>query len=36
MATFAERKPAPNIETLRVPPHSIEAEQAVIDAAFVA
>ena len=30
MVTSVERKPAPNIETLRVPPHSIEAEQAVL------
>ncbi|MFA7322108.1 MAG: DnaB-like helicase N-terminal domain-containing protein, partial [Dokdonella sp.] len=36
MATFAERKPAPNIETLRVPPHSIEAEQAVLGGLMLA
>jgi replicative DNA helicase len=30
MVTSVERKPAVNIETLRVPPHSIEAEQAVL------
>ncbi|HET9033526.1 MAG TPA: replicative DNA helicase [Dokdonella sp.] len=36
MVTFAERKPAPNIETLRVPPHSIEAEQAVLGGLMLA
>ena len=36
MATFSERKPAPNIETLRVPPHSIEAEQAVLGGLMLA
>ncbi len=30
MAQFAERRPVDNIESLRVPPHSIEAEQAVL------
>ncbi len=29
-ALMPERKPAPSVESLRVPPHSIEAEQAVL------
>ena len=35
-AAFHERKPAPNIEALRVPPHSIEAEQAVLGGLMIA
>ena len=35
-ASFHERKPAPNIEALRVPPHSIEAEQAVLGGLMIA
>ena len=31
-----ERKPAVNVETLRVPPHSIEAEQAVLGGLMLA
>jgi len=35
-AVFPDRKPAPNIEALRVPPHSIEAEQAVLGGLMLA
>jgi replicative DNA helicase len=35
-AAFYERKSVPNIEALRVPPHSIEAEQAVLGGLMIA
>ncbi len=35
-AAFPDRKPAANIEALRVPPHSIEAEQAVLGGLMIA
>lgn len=35
-AAFPDRKSVPNIETLRVPPHSIEAEQAVLGGLMLA
>ncbi|HNR91557.1 MAG TPA: replicative DNA helicase [Dokdonella sp.] len=35
-AAFPERKPVPNVEALRVPPHSIEAEQAVLGGLMLA
>ena len=36
MPAFNERKPVSNIEALRVPPHSIEAEQAVLGGLMLA
>src|SRR3954470_8253367 len=36
MAALSERKPVSNIEALRVPPHSIEAEQAVLGGLMLA
>ncbi|WP_440221618.1 replicative DNA helicase [Dokdonella sp. MW10] len=35
-AAFPDRKPAPSIEALRVPPHSVEAEQAVLGGLMLA
>jgi replicative DNA helicase len=36
MAPLPDRRPAANVETLRVPPHSIEAEQAVLGGLMLA
>lgn len=36
MASLPERKPASRVETLRIPPHSIEAEQAVLGGLMLA